>query len=207
MLMSLILVYWWIRNRKDLAPDFFAGVPQFFEKDGFAFLVGTEVVDNTCHLLVTFQNRYERPCKASIVVRTSERLLAPQRHLPDAKISISCGQAAFGKASIPWAIPAALQGRNVLVDVTARTNYPQGRGRMLRYRVGLEVGTAPGSIVFDLIKALGVLVSVHGGTAARTELLLPKNIASTPVTTTASYEKVIWKLGDQVMGPVCHEAA
>jgi hypothetical protein len=206
MLLSLIFVYWWIRNRKDMAPDFFAGVPQFFEKNGFAFLVGTEVVDNTCYLLVTFQNRYQRACEASVLVRTSERLLAPQRHLPDARISISCGPAAFGKVCIPWPIPARLQGKNVLVDVTARTKYPQGRGKMLRYRVGLEVGTAPGSIVFDLIKPLGVLIGVHGGTAARTELSLPENVASTPIVPTEKHERVIWKLGDEVMPPICHEA-
>ena len=95
------------KRRGDQAPDFFSKLAgTFFERDGFAFIVTTEVHDGACHLCVWYQNRYERDCEAEVMVRTSERWLAPQRHLPDARVKIMCGPAAFGKAIVPWATAA-----------------------------------------------------------------------------------------------------
>ena len=203
---SVIFAYWWIRNRKDLVPDFFAEREHFFEKEGFAFFVPTEVIENTCHLAVTYQNRCERACDAFVIVRTAERLLAPQRHLTDAKVSIACGPGAYGKSFVPWAIPLGLQGKDVLVDVAAKAKYPKGRGKMLRYRVGLEVGTAPGSVTSDLIKVLGVFAGIHGGRSARAKLSLPENVVSTnaPAPGAAPTKNtILWKLGDHIPnGPV-----
>src|SRR5579871_404686 len=92
----------WNSRRKDLAPDYFERYQHFFEKDGFAFVVGTEVSAGICRFCVHFQNRYERACEAKVTIRTSERFLAPQRHLPDATVSFRCEPGAFGKASINW---------------------------------------------------------------------------------------------------------
>src|SRR4051794_17821405 len=205
-LVVLFFVYRWVWNRKDLAPDFFAATKHFFEKDGFTFVLGTETINGVCHLLVTFQNRYERDCEASVLVQASERMLAPHKLLPDARVSVACGPAAFGKAWGPWAIPKELRGKSISVDVTASCKYPKGRGKMLRYRAGLNVGTAPQSVVSDSIKLIGALGGFHGGAPARARLLLPEDVISVPVPGPAKEMVIVWKLADQFTGHLQCEA-
>ena len=193
---------YWSKRRRDLAPDFLSKIsPTFFEQDGFTFVVGTEVVGGVCHLSVWFQNRYERACEAIVLVRTSERLLAPQRHLPDARVSVTCQPGAFGKALVPWPLPLELQGGKVLLDVMAKRKYRRGRGKLLRNRTGLSVGSAPQSAVSDTLRVLGVLVGIHGGHAARTEIQLPRNVASTPTPRLEERTETIWRLGDPIDCP------
>lgn len=190
------------KRRGDQVPDFlsqFAG--NFFERDGFAFVVTTEVHAGMCHLCVWYQNRYERDCKAEVMVRTSERWLAPQRHLPDARVKIMCPPAGFGKALVPWPLPLKLQGRRILLDVMARRKYPHGRGRLIRYKPGLAVGSTPFSAVSDVLNFLEA-VSLHGGRrAARTQVLLPENVAFNPPSHLQEQIQTIWKLGDAVTPP------
>jgi len=205
---ALVLLAWvigfsaWAKRRRDLAPDFLAQLSaNFFEQDGFAFVVGTEVLEGVGYLCVWFQNRYERPCEAMVLVRTSERWLAPQRHLPDAKVSLTCQPGAFGKALVPWPLPLELQGRKVLLDVMARRKYPRGRGKLLRRRTGLRVGSAPQSAISDALKVLGVLGGCHGGRAARTEIQLPRDVATTPLLTLQPHPETIWRFGDPTDRP------
>jgi hypothetical protein len=187
----------WALRRRDLAPDFLSRVSRtFFERDGFAFVIGTEVINSVCHLKVCFQNQYERACQATVVLRTSERWLAPQRRLPDVSISVTCEPGAFGKANAPWALPTELQGKKVLVDVMAKRKYPHGRGKLLRFQSGLRVGSVPGSAVSDLFSFLGVFGGFHTGRAARIEIQLPQNVAASPVPAIREGTQTVWKLGD-----------
>jgi hypothetical protein len=206
-LIMIVAYYQRASRRKDLAPDYFNGIKSFFEKDGFAFIVGTEVSGNECHLCVHFQNRYERECEATVMVRTSERFLAPQRHLPDAKISLTCGPGAFGKATCNWPLPLELQGKNVLMDVSAKRKYRRGRGKMLRFRSGLMVGSVPDSAILDVVKFVGVFGGIHGGKSARTQLLLPSGVASNLRVETEQKTQTLWRLGDPFPVEKASEAA
>lgn len=189
----------WVKRRKDLAPDFLSDIATpFFEQQGFSFVVDTDVVDGVCHLCVWFHNRYERVCEATVMLRTSERLLAPQRHLPDVKAVVQCEAGAFGKALVPWPLPAQLQGRKVLVDVMATRKYRKGRGKMLRYKVGLEVGRAPVTAVSDILSVIGVLGGIHDRRAARTEIELPEDVAVEVPQGVGERCETLWKLGDAV---------
>jgi hypothetical protein len=201
-LAGLIWFFRWAGRRRELAPDFFSYLAGcFFERDGFTFIVGTEVHDGICHLCAWFQNRYERPCEATVLVRTSERWLAPQRHLPDARVSMTCLAGAYGKALVPWPLPPELQGRKVLVDVMASRKYPRGRGKLLRNRTGLTVGSAPRSAVSDVLGFLGVFGGFHTGRAARTEIQLPEKVAAKLALPLQERTETIWKLGDPVDVP------
>jgi hypothetical protein len=197
-LLLITAFYRWTSRREDLAPDFFSGLNNFFEKDGFAFVVGTEVSGNTCHLCVYFQNRYDRECEATVMVRTSERFLAPQRHLPDATVSLTCEPGAFGKAVSNWPLPIELQGKKVLVDVMANRKYRKGRGKLLRFRSGLMVGSAPRSAGSDMLKFLGVFAGIQGGRSARTQLVLPTGVESNLGIGPDSKTQTRWKLGEPV---------
>jgi hypothetical protein len=197
-LVLIVAYYQWASRRKDLAPDFFGGIDSFFEKDGFAFVVGTEVRTNRCHLCVHFQNRYERGCEATVMVRTSERFLAPQRHLPDATVSMTCEPGAFGNAICNWPLPIELQGKKVLVDVMAKRKYRQGRGKLIRFRSGLMVGSVPRSAVSGVLKFLGIFGGIHAGRSARTEILLPNGVASNVGVEPEVNTQTLWRLGEPV---------
>jgi len=198
--LAFICIYYrWASRRKDLAPDFFHRLEEFFEKDGFTFIVGTEVRANVCQLCVYFQNRYERSCEATVMLRTSERLLAPQRHLPDAKVSFTCEPGAYGKATSNWPLPIELQGKKVWVDVMAECEYLKGRGELLRYRGGSKVGSTPASAASDMISFLGVVfVGIHASRRlARTQILLPSGVTSDSRLETKTNTQTLWKLGDR----------
>jgi hypothetical protein len=191
--------YLWMNKKADVAPDFLWKIAEtFFEKNGLAFILDTEVVNGSCHLRAWFQNRYERACEAVVMVRTAERWLAPQRHLPDARISFTCEPGAFGKATIEWPIPEQLQGRKVMLDVMASRKYRKGKGRLLRKRTGLMVGSAPLSGISDVLSVLGVLGGFHGRRAARTEIVLPTAVALGPIVSAQTRLETLWKLGDAV---------
>ena len=188
-----------VNKRGDAAPDFLSQkADAFFEQNGLAFIVDTEVINGVCHLCVWFQNRYERACEAVVMVRTAERWLAPQRHLPDARASFNCEQGAFGKALIQWPLPQQLQGRKVLLDVMARRKYRSGKGKLLRKKTGLVVGSVPLSGISDILSVVGVLGGFHGRRAARAEIVLPTGVCSESITSAQTRVETIWKAGDQV---------
>jgi len=45
--------------------------------------------------------------------------------------------------TIPWAVARKFQGKTQSVDVAADVTYPEGRGKMIRYRGGVQVGSSP----------------------------------------------------------------
>jgi hypothetical protein len=130
------------------------------------------------------------------MVRTSERLLAPQRHLPDAMVVVACQAGAFGKATSDWPLPQELQGKKIWVDVMAKRKYRSGRGKLLRFRSGLMVGSVPNSVTSDTLNLLGTLGGVSRGRAARTEILLPSGVASSINFGQAGECQTLWKFGD-----------
>jgi hypothetical protein len=98
-----------------------------------------------------------------------------------------------------------LQGRKVLVDVLAKRKYPEGRGKLIRFRSGLMVGSVPGSAVSDVLKFFGTFGGIHGGRSARTEILLPTGVASNVDSVAEEKTQTLWKLGDPapaVVNPV-----
>src|SRR5690348_13218070 len=51
----LVGFYYWASRRKDRAPDFLSTLTKnFFERDGFAFIIGTETKNGIGYLSVTF---------------------------------------------------------------------------------------------------------------------------------------------------------
>lgn len=69
--LSLTGLLVWGNFRRDLAPDHLKG-ESFFERDGFAFV--TDLVggaDEDTRLQVRFQNRYSKPCTATVGLRLS----------------------------------------------------------------------------------------------------------------------------------------
>lgn len=190
----------WAQTRKDKAPDFLARVsPRYFERDGFCFAIIPRVTAGNCFMQIFFQNRYERPCSAQILIRGSTSLFSGRPDLKDIALGVSCSPAEFGCSTIPWPIPQELQGKSVSLSVYAGVKYPNGRGALLRYRDGLRVGSIGADMWREGLQIAGAI----GGALvvsrpARIKLNLPAGISVSGPKDIAAETKVIWKLGDAV---------
>jgi hypothetical protein len=127
----------WAQTRKDKVPDFLARItPRYFERDGFCFAIVPRVLNGNCTMEIYFQNRYDQPCSANMLIRASSGLFSGKPDLSDLTLGVSCSPAEFGCSAIPWAIPANLQGKAVSLSLYAGVKYPNGRGKLLRYKDG-----------------------------------------------------------------------
>ncbi len=191
----------WAQTRKDKAPDFLVRVtPRYFERDGFCFAVVPQVSNGDCRMHVYFQNRYDRPCLAQILIRASSGLFSGKPNLSDITLGLSCGPAEFGQSAIPWAIPKNLQGKVVSLSLYAGVKYPSGRGSLLRYKDGLRVGSVGTDVWREGLQIAGAI----GGALvisrpARIKFKLPAGVSASPQETIAAETKIIWKLGDPVI--------
>lgn len=190
----------WAQRRKDKAPDFLSSItPRYFERDGFCFAIVPHVVVHDYTMRLYFQNRYDRPCSAQILIRALSGLFSGRPDLSDVALGISCGPAEFGCSAIPWAIPHDLQGKTVSLSVYGGVKYPNGRGRLLRYRDGLRVGSVGTDVWREGLQIAGAL----GGALvvsrpARIKLMLPSGISASRQETIVADTKTIWKLGDPI---------
>lgn len=169
----------WSLMRKDKYPDLLRQrCGGYFERDGFCFAIVPAAEEGQARLDVYFQNRFENPCQAQVVIRPSQQFFLNRRPIEMLTVEILCEGAAFGVASVPWAVPAKYQGKKQSFDIGAGVEYPAGRGAMGRYRDGLRVGKAgsrPWSGVLTLSGAVAGIVVLHQ--PAKIRVQLPRGVA------------------------------
>ena len=153
-LLCATLLYW-VCQRPNLAPDFLERISKrYFDRGGLCFVVmAPEKTGPVCHLPVYYQNRYARPCDGTIVIS----LAGGPSHTTT--LPISCAGGAFGKVTIPWAIPRELQGKTATYSLAASVHYPRGRGSMLRSRDGLASRSISGR--FETFLTVFLLINWH----------------------------------------------
>jgi hypothetical protein len=160
-------------RRKDTAPDHFRllrmGRP--IECDGLTFLpVFAE--DGSGRLDIFFQNRFSRPCRATIFVLPPRRSFSFGRlTMPRVEVDLEVGDAEFGVLHVPFDAPPALFGRTLTFDVAAKVTYPQRRGKAVRFRRGARVGPPQGAgsaVVSVLAACVGILYLSRPATARLT---------------------------------------
>lgn len=196
--LGCLLPLLWAYYRKNKIPDFLAQVsPGYFERDGFCFALGSDVQVGRCSLLVYFQNRYERPCNAQVLIRTSSSLFKGRLQMEDVTLGVRCGPAAFGCSSIPWAIPEEIQGRTISLDVVAGVDYPEGKGRLLRFRDGTQVGAIEMDFWREGLQitgaALGTIVLMD---EAKIKFPIPSGVASSVEGDLTAHTTTLWQLGE-----------
>lgn len=158
--------------RRDKAPDVLgqAGLP-YFERDGLCFVVMGKVEQGRAQICVAFQNRYDSPCSADVLLRPArEEGEANMRRL---RFRISCPASGVGQAVEDWPIPQELQGRLVNFYLGADVEYRQGRSRMVRFKNGEPVGSV--TSVEHSYEAM--VFSTHSGL----HLEAPTGVASRPL--------------------------
>jgi hypothetical protein len=204
----------WLVNlgaARERAPDLLAEqVGTYFERDGLCFAPTLSVSDGLCWFNVFVQNRYSRPCQGTIYFFPMEGMSRPgagqhdlPHDVPPMIASVDCDGGQVAVMSFPYPVAAKWQDRIMIYDVFATSQYPGGRGELLRPREGTPVG-APTSGDPDMAKAAGFLAFGLVGVAAvrmaqgpgsgSCELRLPDCVAEREPPGVAPKTEVLWVL-------------
>src|SRR5687768_1697584 len=176
---ALVLFVCWVlvRNarRVEVLPDILRDAAgDYLERDGLCFAPRIEAADGVCRVVVFFQNRYERACTTQIALLPGGSSFSIARlNILNVNVQFECQGGAFGVLRVPLAIPAAYQGKTIRYDVTAKTRFPEGRGKLLRYRSGAGVGPVRAAGTEQMLEAF----SAFSLPPTRVELALPSDVA------------------------------
>lgn len=193
--------------KRDALPDFLReAVGGYFERDGFCFSILPTTVNGACCLSVYYQNKYERPCSATLAIRPSFGFFLTTRKLDAISLDIDCGPAAFGLVLVPLAVPQQHQGKTQKFDVGASVRYPDGRGRCLRFRDGVRVGKHrfhnEGWVhLLVVVCSFGLMRLSRPSSVS---LKLPENVADDAGGLSVA-AKELWRFGDPVVAPVSEQ--
>jgi len=188
-----------IHFRRDKVPDYlyqFCG--GFFDRGGFCFTFGARSEDGICFVDAYFQNRHERPCIGRLALRPARGFFG-HRPIEAITYEIHCGSAAFGVARMPVPIAAAMQGKRQTFEVGASVDYPQGKGRALRFRDGIVIransnfGNAFGTALTVVGALGGTLVLSKPATLS---IDLPVGVAEDTPEDLKPEIQTLWKIGD-----------
>jgi hypothetical protein len=177
----LIWVLWRNMRRKENLPDMLAqACGTYFERDGFCFAFAPSVVGSVCWMNLYFQNRYAQPCHARVVLQPPVKSFGIRRlPLTGIDVDIDCDGGAYGVCRIPWPIDAQMQGKTVACEVACDTAYPNGAGKLLRFREGLRAGAPSGGARRAAVTAGLLLVgAISISRPATASLSLPASVAS-----------------------------
>jgi hypothetical protein len=188
----------WSLFRRDKVPDSLKEISgPILERDGFCFKVIASPVKGRCYLDLHFQGRYDHPCRALVVLQPSKGFFLSRPDLASMTVEVECPAGGYGVTSLPWPVARKFQGKTQSLDVGADVQYPEGRGTMIRYRGGIQVGPAG----FD---TWGTILTVAGSLGGRNALWRPAKVKlKLPVDVEESVDddlpitsKIVWKLGD-----------
>jgi hypothetical protein len=196
--------------RHDIARDYLMeSMGEYFNRNGFCFKFDIEVFGGVCQFHTYFQNQYEGPCVGRIVLRPARGFFLTCAKIDTITLEIPCEAAGYGVATLPIPLPREVQGKKQVFEVGASVNYPQGKGRRLRFRDGVYLRTNSNfGITFGealtissvLGMALTFIFALRG-----TFLLLKPETIEIPMPTNAAEELpdrlspriiMLWKLGD-----------
>jgi hypothetical protein len=186
--------------RKDIVPDYlYAFNGKYFNRGGFCFSINTSLVGGICYLEAYFQNQYDQPCMGRIALRPARGFWLTRANIDTVGFDILCDGAAFGIARIPVPLVKDVQGKKQSIEVGASVDYPQGKGRRLRFRDGIFLHTnsqfknAFGTTLAIAGAATGKIVLVTPATAT---IILPFNAVEEIHREIQSEIRILWKHGD-----------
>lgn len=200
-IVALALTFVLMKNRlrKEPLPDYLRNfVRHPFECNGLCFGLVTEAVDGCGELHVLFQNRFANPCSAVLVLTRNHGFASSQKLLEYSPIHVECAGGAFGLMRVPLPVPRKYQGKRKSFTIKGQVSYPHGRGELLRFRSGRDVGA-------DAVatSVLRFAVSMCGVPAANRpayfKMRYPKGVAETLPPGQSPTSELLWQPGDEVI--------
>ncbi len=195
------VVYWFfsLSRRPDSIPDLLRqSAGRYFERKGLCFAPVLDVVDGTCRLNLFFQNRYTGHASTIIQLKPPMRSFWISRHaLPTVTAAIECPGGAFGVLRFAFPIPAKYQGKRMAFDVGADTKYHAHRGKLLRHREGIRVGSiselGQGHALGLVLLGLPLLGALVVSRAAKARMVFPTGVAETLPPDAQTGPEILWQ--------------
>jgi hypothetical protein len=189
-----------IHFRADEVPDYLRQqVGKYFNRDGFCFGIVPTAMNGVCNFEVYFQNQHENRCVGRIALRPARGFFLGRANMEWIILEVDCEPAAFGVARIAVPLPAKLQGRRQAFEIGASVEYPDGKGRRLRFGDGiiLRANADFGDAFGKALRVAGALTGhiVHLGPATAT-INLPQGVAEDVTESTTPEIETMWRLGD-----------
>jgi len=184
----------WANKRSEKAPEFLwrLGVTPF-ERDGFCFLIVPEKYEGKPCLTIHYQNQYAGRCEATVGIGTTWTLFSKYPNIKGFTVGFRVGPGEYGFATFTLPLPPNIKGKTVSLDVSASVKYPDGRGKLLRFRNGLQVGAADVSFWKEGLQALGAAAgSLIVTQPARIKLSMPFDGDSAVTEATQVRSQSIW---------------
>lgn len=193
---SLVFLLWGM-FRRDKVPDYLRemfGKP--FERDGFCFGIEPLVVDGVFAFRVWYQSRFDRRSRARIVLKPTRDFFGRKTEAEVLHLTIEVEPAGFGFVMVPFAVPEKVQGKKQAFHIAAGVTYPDGKGQMVRFRDGLDVGSVSSVTEAALVigaLAAGMFVMIRPATC---KMEMPSGV-SVAVPEGIKHRAVdLWKMGD-----------
>jgi hypothetical protein len=110
-------------------------------------------------------------------------------------VEVDCPAGAYGVTSVPWPVAKSFQGKVLSVDIGAHVAYPEGRGKMIRYRGGVAVGKAGRDTWKTILTVAGALGGqIVLSKPAQAKLKLPADVEESVDDNAPIWTKVEWSL-------------
>lgn len=189
--------------RRDIEVDYLRELGgTYFNRSGLCFVPMITSNDGRTYLSVYFQNQYERPCHGRVSVRPARGFWMNRPNISPATFEIECGPGGFGFARQAIAIPRDIQGKTLPFEVGACAEYPQGRGRQLRFHDGILIRT---TLDFsNSARALSVISLLVGiiylSKPATAKLALPTDVSDQPPSDSTTTVVVLRQVGEPPVG-------
>lgn len=190
-----------IHFRRDLAHDYLrehAGT--YFNRDGFGFAVSASAEDGIAYMDVYFQNQHDQPCLGRVALRPARGFFLTRAKIDTITYEIHCAPGAFGYARLAIPIAEKLQGKRQSFEVGASVDYPDGKGKQLRFFDGIFIRTNSNfgdTFSTALTIAAAATGSLYLSSPATAKVNLPTDVAEEIPADLEPEIKTLWQLGDR----------
>lgn len=143
---SLGLLLWGFL-RKDLVPDEIRRIDKNpFDAGGLQFTFRPLQEGERFWVQVWVQNNRDQPCLASIRLDTVKPLFREKPSNPGLAFQgLALPAAGFGMVACPFPVPFDHQGKTMEFEAAAKVEFPQGKGRLVRFHPGIRARSWSGA--------------------------------------------------------------
>lgn len=193
----------WMHFQRDLAPDLLSKISRrYFNANGLCFVIVPVAADGKLLLRIHYQSRHVGASVANVIIRPSPGFFLQSAKINAWQVRFECPEAGYGVVSVPVSLPARYQGTSQKFDLWAQVQYPEGKGKTVRFGEGAEVGNAPPmpQIAGAALIVAGAVVGlhVHPRRSAHVTLRLPTGVAEHVPHNEPAVSTVLWKWGDSI---------
>ena len=192
-----------LQLRADIEQDYLRLLTgTYFNRDGFCFSFVVTANDGIAFMTAYFQSQYDEPSLGRIALRPARGILMTRANIDTITFEIECPPAGFGFARIAIPIPENRQGKQQSFEVGASVQYPDGKGRRIRFHDGVFLGSKANfrdSFVTALTIAGAATGSIVLSKPATTTIDLPVGVAKDTPDNLAAEVKTLWQLGEPAL--------